>query len=58
MKHIVQSNTKNTESYTVVVLDDWNGNIEDHPSIIDHPEFFEIVDSELPEKYQLLNYNV
>jgi hypothetical protein len=58
MKHIVQSNTKNTESYTIVVLDDWNGNIEDHPSIIEHPELFEIVDSELPEKYQLLNYNV
>jgi len=45
MKHIVQTNTKNTESYTIVVLDDWNGNIEDHPSIVEHTELFEIVDS-------------
>ena len=58
MKHIAQSNTIGTDSYTIVVTDDWNGNIEDHPSIVEHPELFQIVDSELPENYQLLNYNV
>jgi hypothetical protein len=56
MKHIVQINTIGTDSYTIVMTDNWVGQLETHPSVVDYPELFEIVDSELPETYQLLNY--
>ena len=58
MKHIAQSNTIGTDSYTIVDTSEWQGEVQDHPSVIDHPELFEVIDSELPENYQLLNYNV
>jgi hypothetical protein len=58
MKHIVQTNTIGTDSYTIVMTNDWVGQLETHSSVVDHPELFEVVDSELPENYQLLNYNV
>jgi hypothetical protein len=57
MKHIRQINSVNTDSYTIVNTDNWDKPLEDHPSITEHPELFEIVDSEIPEQHQYLTYN-
>ena len=56
MRHIRYIPLVGTDAYTIVVTDDWNGQLEDHPSIIEHPEFYEIADCEIPEKFQFLIY--
>lgn len=53
MKHI---RYKDLSIYTVVLTNDWNNLLEEHPSIVEHPEFFEIVDCEIPEQLQYLDY--
>lgn len=53
MKHIRQINTVGTESYTVVEA---NEPLEEHLSIVQHPDLFEISEEEIPEKHQYLNY--
>jgi hypothetical protein len=42
--------------YTIVNTTDWKLPLDQHPSIVEHPETFEIVDEELPSIYQILNY--
>ena len=54
MAHIHQIGTEG-ESYTVVVAE---GDLTQHPAILEHPEFFEIVEADLPEVYQKLDYTV
>jgi hypothetical protein len=44
-------------AYTVVVTDGWEQPLEEHPSIVEHPELFEIADNEIPENAQYLIYN-
>ena len=56
MRHIVQSDSIGLETYTIVVTDEWNDILENHPSIVEHPEWFEIVDADIPEKFQFLIY--
>jgi len=56
MKHIRQINSVGTNTYTVVVLDGWDGPLEEHPSIVEHPEIFEISEDEIPEYIQYLVY--
>jgi len=53
MRHIRQINSVGTDSYTVVIA---NEPLEQHPSILDHPELFEISEDDIPEKHQYLNY--
>jgi len=53
MRHIRQINSVGTDSYTVVIA---NEPLEQHPSIVEHPDLFEISEDEIPEKHQLLNY--
>jgi hypothetical protein len=54
MIHIRQ---KDLTTYTVILIGDWDKPLEEHPSIIEHPEVFEIVDCELPtENLQYLIY--
>jgi hypothetical protein len=43
-------------AYTVVNTEGWTLPLEQHPSIVEHPEIFEISENELPENYQILNY--
>jgi len=50
MRHIRQINT---ETYTVVIAEE---PLEEHNSIIEHPDLFEIVDGEIPENAQYLSY--
>ena len=32
------------------------GELSQHPSIVEHPDLFEIKEGELPDKYDILNY--
>lgn len=50
MKHIRQISS---QTYTVVIA---NEPLEEHNSIIEHPDLFEIVDCEIPENAQYLSY--
>lgn len=34
--------------YSVVKTDDWTLPLEQHPSLVEHPELYELVDEELP----------
>ena len=54
MKHIIQINSVGTNSYTIVDLSDYNGVIEEHPTLVVHPDLFEVSDDKLPEFYQLV----
>lgn len=56
MKHIRQINSVATNTYTVVVTLDWNQPLEQHPSIVEHPELFEISEDEIPVEHQYLIY--
>lgn len=53
MRHIRQINSVGTDSYTVVIA---NEPLEEHPSIVQHPDLFEISEDEIPEIHQFLNY--
>lgn len=55
MKHIRQ---KVSTPYTVVLANGYIGELENHPSIVAHPEFFEIVDCEIPEEIQYLIFQM
>jgi hypothetical protein len=43
-------------AYTVVDTSEWVGDLEDHPSIVNHPDLFEIVDTIIPDNAQYLIY--
>lgn len=53
MIHIRQ---KDLTIYTIVITSDWIKPLEEHPSIIEHHEVFEIADCEIPEEHQYLDY--
>ena len=44
------------EAYTIVDTSDWTGDLSSHPSIVNHPDIFEIVDAEIPNNAQYLIY--
>jgi hypothetical protein len=61
MAHIRQKinllkNKTISDVYTVVITDGYN-DLNTHPSIVEHPDFFEIITTDLPQEYQLLNYD-
>lgn len=58
MIHIRQkdSSLNPNEAYTLVITNDWTGTLETHPSMVDRPDFFEIVDCDIPEHTQFLIY--
>jgi hypothetical protein len=43
-------------AYSVVNTRDWNQPLEEHPSIVENPDLFEIVDEEIPSHAQTLIY--
>ena len=53
MRHIRQINSVETNSYTVVIA---NEPLEQHSSMVQHPDLFEISEDEIPEQHQYLNY--
>lgn len=58
MIHIRQKNSSfdADKVYVVVNTTDWNLPLDQHPSIVDHPELFEIVDCDIPSNYTNLIY--
>ena len=56
MKHIRQINSVGTNSYTIVNLDNYVGELEDHPILIEYLGLFEISEDELPAYIQYVNY--
>jgi hypothetical protein len=54
MRHIRQINSVGTDSYTVVVAQE---PLEEHPSVVLHPDLFEVSDSEIPESHQFVSPN-
>jgi len=44
-------------AYTVVITTDWTLPLNEHPSIVQHPEIFEITEDEIPDNAQFLKYN-
>lgn len=55
MAHIKQ---KTEGVYTVVISGGYEENLSDHPSIVQHPELFEVVEGDPPSNCQFLNYSV
>ena len=55
MAHIRQKNSVGTNSYTIVDLTGYIGDLTVHPTIVNHPDLFEISDSEIPEQHQIVN---
>lgn len=56
MIHIRYKQSVGTNTYTVINTDEWHDLLENHPSIVEHPDLYEIVDCEIPEQHQILNY--
>lgn len=58
MEHIRQigSSFNSNESYIVVDVNEWTLPLTSHPSIVENPELFEIVDCEIPSHFQYLIY--
>jgi len=61
MDHIRQKinlSLKDVEvAYTVVITTDWTLPLNQHPSMLEHPELFEISQDIIPDDAQYLKYN-
>ena len=55
MIHIRQKNSVGTNSYTVVDLTRYVGELETHPTIINNPDLFEISEDDIPLQHQYVN---
>jgi hypothetical protein len=58
MKHIRQINSVNTNTYTIVLLDNYDGVMEEHPIFEAFPSAFEISEQELPEFVQYVSFEI
>ena len=58
MKHIRQINSINTNTYTIVLLDNYDGIMEEHPIFNAFPNAFEISENELPEFVQYVSFDI
>ena len=56
MKHIVQTNSIGTDLYTIVNLDNYIGELENHPLVINHPDLFTVSENDIPEIVQYIIY--
>lgn len=59
MIHIRQKNSSTIQGqvYSVVVTTDWDKPLEEHPSIVEHSELFEIVDCDIPNHAEFMIYD-
>ena len=58
MKHIRQINSVGTNSYTIVNLDNYVEELEDHPILVKYSDLFEISEDELPVYIQYVDMPV
>jgi len=56
MKHIRQINSVGTNSYTIVNIDNYVGELENHPIFALFPNTFEISEEQIPEYVQYVIY--
>ena len=56
MKHIVQINSIGTSLYTLVNTDNYIGDLENHPLVINKPETFRISEDDIPSIVQYVIY--
>lgn len=56
MKHIVQINSIGTSLYTLVNTDNYIGELENHPLVINEPETFRVSEDEIPNIVQYVIY--
>lgn len=56
MKHIVQINSIGTSLYTIVNIDNYVGDLENHPLVINQPDAFRISYDEIPNIVQYVIY--
>jgi len=58
MKYIrfINSSRLEDHAYTIVRTDNWTLPLSEHPSIVEHPDLFEIVDEDVPEYTDYLVY--
>lgn len=58
MKHIRQRNSSTIpgEVYAMVLTYNWDKPLEEHPSVVEHPEMFEVVDCQIPDYCVYVNY--
>jgi hypothetical protein len=55
MAHIRQINSVVTNSYTIVDLTGYVGSLEQHPTIVNNPDLFEISEDAIPQNNQKVN---
>lgn len=58
MKHIRQINSVNTNTYTIVLLDNYDGVMEEHPIFNAIPNAFEISEQDLPDFVQYVSFEI
>ena len=58
MKHIRQINSVNTNTYTIVVLSNYSGIMEEHPIFEAYPNMFEIAENDLPDFVQYVSFEI
>jgi hypothetical protein len=58
MKHIRKKDSSFDTgiAYTVVITTDWNQPLEEHPTIVNEPDVFEIADCDIPPHAQHMIY--
>lgn len=54
----VTNKTGDLIAYTVVYTTNWTLPLNEHPSIVNNPDLFEIVDEEIPAHAQTLIYSI
>lgn len=53
---MIHIRNKNLSPYTIIITEGWDRALEEHPSIVEHPELFEISEDDIPEQHQYLVY--
>ncbi len=56
MKHIRQINSVGTNSYTIVITENYEGELETHPILTEIPNTFEVSEDEIPDYIQYVIY--
>jgi len=56
MKHIRQINSVGTNSYTIVITENYEGELETHPILTEIPNTFEVSEDSIPDYIQYVIY--